>query len=270
MSQFDDIGSPVVVASHPRSGTHLTIDLLRRQFDDCASRKLPFQRLDRLYLPLGALNAEGVGAISEQTATQTLRKSRRPIIKTHEASGLHRLKSKYPHWREWINQNATVLYIVRDCRAVMCSMHLYEQSFNPKSRGTLGEFIRGTRHGGSRIKRWAGHIEGWLSRPNVHPIRFEDLIQDTPTVLAEMSKILRVEASMRMPLLPKSIRGLWHGRWQRLTAVNPESSAIVGYYKGQRTKDWRTAYNREDLDFIRSEAEPILERLGYLDGYRAS
>src|SRR4051794_27731921 len=41
---------PVVVASHPRSGTHLLIDLLRRQFPACASWKYPLERMDRLYL----------------------------------------------------------------------------------------------------------------------------------------------------------------------------------------------------------------------------
>ncbi len=46
---------PIEVASHMRSGTHLMIDLLRRQFADCGSWKWPGERNDMLYLPLDAL-----------------------------------------------------------------------------------------------------------------------------------------------------------------------------------------------------------------------
>ena len=65
MSKFLSVGKPVVVASHPRSGTHLTLDLLRKQFPACASYKLPAQPLDRLYFALEALSAPPQRSISE-------------------------------------------------------------------------------------------------------------------------------------------------------------------------------------------------------------
>jgi len=45
-------GSPILVISHPRSGTHLTIDFLRRQFEECQSYKYPFESQSHLYLPI--------------------------------------------------------------------------------------------------------------------------------------------------------------------------------------------------------------------------
>ena len=48
---------PVIVASHPRSGTHLLMDTLRRQFKACRSWKWPGERLDRLYCSVDELNA---------------------------------------------------------------------------------------------------------------------------------------------------------------------------------------------------------------------
>lgn len=53
---FESLGNlpakPIVIASHRRSGTHLLIDLFRRQFRECRSWKLPGERNDRLYVNL--------------------------------------------------------------------------------------------------------------------------------------------------------------------------------------------------------------------------
>lgn len=68
MISFAGIGKPIIVASHPRSGTHLTMDLLRKQFPACVTYKLPTQPLDRLYLALEALSASPKQSISEAKA----------------------------------------------------------------------------------------------------------------------------------------------------------------------------------------------------------
>ena len=55
LRRLDRLGvRPVVVASHPRSGTHLCIDTLRLNAPACASWKWPFERADRLSMPPGA------------------------------------------------------------------------------------------------------------------------------------------------------------------------------------------------------------------------
>ena len=56
MDIFQDIGKPILIASHPRSGTHLTIDLLRKQFQECQSYKRLGEPFDRLYLALEAFD----------------------------------------------------------------------------------------------------------------------------------------------------------------------------------------------------------------------
>lgn len=68
---------------------------------------------------------------------------------------------------------------------------------------------------------------------NVHPIKFEDIIKQTPATLDKISQILGNKAKYTEPLLPKSIRSLWHSRWVSLTQIKPDSTAIIGYYKGQ-------------------------------------
>ena len=79
---FKDIGKPIVIASHPRSGTHLTIDLLRKQFAECKSWKMPGELLDRLYFALESF-APKFNPLSESAALNILQRATRPIIKTH-------------------------------------------------------------------------------------------------------------------------------------------------------------------------------------------
>jgi len=78
---FPDV-RPIIVASHPRSGTHLLIDTLRRQFAKCRSWKWPGERLDRLYCNIDELNGTRE-LLHEKKAVDILRRVERPIVKTH-------------------------------------------------------------------------------------------------------------------------------------------------------------------------------------------
>ena len=264
MNLFDGIGKPIIVASHPRSGTHLTIDLLRKQFPACTSYKLPMQPLDRLYLGLEALSAPPAKSISEAQALKILKKSQRPIIKTHASASLSHLSKNKQHWQQWLAQEATMLYIVRDGRSVLCSLHLFMQSYDPTTRCSLSDFLRQTVNGKSRVKRWAHHVEQWSAYPNVHLIKFEDIFKQPRATVAKLSRILELEANYTEPFLPRPISSLWHGRWIRLTATKPESTAIIGYYKGQKPAKWKAAFNQADHDFFNAEAGNLIRRLGHL------
>lgn len=263
MSKFSTVGKPVVVASHPRSGTHLTLDLLRKQFPACASYKLPAQPLDRLYLALEALSARPKQSISEAKALKILRKAQRPLVKTHADPALSHLSDRFNDWQQWLKDDATVLYIFRDGRATMCSFHLFMQSYEPSTRCALSDFLRQEIGGESRVKRWANHIEQWLAQPNVHPVRFEDIIYKTSETLETISEILNLDLKGEEPLLPQSIYGLWHGRWVRASQMRTESTAIIGYYKGQKSAKWKQAFSADDHAFFESEAGDVLQRLGY-------
>ncbi len=51
-ADLEEKSRPIIIATHKRSGTHLTIDTFRRQFLECNSWKYPGEPLDRLYLSL--------------------------------------------------------------------------------------------------------------------------------------------------------------------------------------------------------------------------
>jgi hypothetical protein len=259
---FKDIGKPILIASHPRSGTHLTIDLLRKQFAECSSWKRYGESLARLYFALESF-APIKNPMSEDMAINILSRAKRPIIKTHcDPQFSYLLPQKAP-WVDWLKEEADIYYVLRDGRDVMCSLHLFMQSYDPTTRCSFSEFIRQQINGVSRVKNWVNHIQKWSSEPRVKIIKFENIIKNTSSLLDNIERELQITPLNREPLLPKKVENLWYSRWLRLTQQQPESTAIIGYYGGQKVKKWQTVFTAEDRQLFNSEAGEMLINFGY-------
>lgn len=256
---------PVVVASHPRSGTHLLIDLLRRQFSECNSWKWPLERLDRLYLNLDELKGTE-HLVDEETALHILTRTERPIVKTHafpdfEIGFLETHEGDIASdWVEWVKNMGTILYMYRDGRDVVCSYQLFRSSFDPDARCDIGTFLRQEDHGLNRVSRWAQHVRQWIRQPNVHPIKFEDVIKDTEDTLKNMENLLGLSAKMKKPLLPRPFHSIWESRAARLFGIRPESTAIIN----GNNKDWQSVFTPEDESFFEEHAGDLMSKIGYL------
>lgn len=262
MEIFKDIGKPILIASHPRSGTHLTIDLLRKQFLECQSTKRLGEPLDRLYFALESFVLQS-NPLPEAKALDILHRAARPTIKTHCDPNFSYLHSDKAPWINWLKQEADIYYVLRDGRDVICSLHLFMQSYDPKTRCSLSEFMRQKVGGISRVKNWANHIQRWLNEPQVKVLKFEDIIKNTHSIIETIGQDLQLTPIYQEPLLPTRIKSLWHGRWVRLTKRRSESTAIIGYYQGQKVQKWQTAFTPEDRHFFDSEAGEMLLGLGY-------
>ncbi len=252
------LGKPILIASHPRSGTHLTIDLFRKQFQECQSQKNFGEPLNRLYCGLDSQNL-----LSEQDAIKNLSKCERPLVKTHNSPQFIESASSENLWVRWLQENADIYYIIRDGRSVMCSLHLFMQSYDPLARCSLSEFIRQEVHGVSRVKHWSDHIQNFLVKPNVKVLRFENIINNTQSILTEIGEELQLKPLWQEPYLPEKANSLWYGRWQRLVKKNSESTAIIGYYRGQKVQKWQQVFTPEDRQFFQIEAGKTLLELDY-------
>lgn len=262
MEIFKYIGKPILIASHPRSGTHLTIDLLRKQFPECQSHKKLGEPLDRLYFALESFASQS-NPLSETKALDILHRAARPIIKTHCIPNFSYLSSEKASWISWLKHEADIYYVLRDGRDVICSLHLFMQSYDPSTRCSPSKFMRQKVGGHSRVKNWANHIQRWLDEPKVKVLKFEDIIKNTHSIIETMGQDLQLTPMYQQPLLPTRIKNLWHGRWIRLTKRRPESTAIIGYYQGQKVQKWQTVFTAEDRRFFNSEAGEMLLHLGY-------
>jgi hypothetical protein len=265
MNSFEKLGKPIVVASHRRSGTHLTIDLLRKQFEECKTAKKLGERLNRLYLTINDVNPGHKQYVSPKESLRILAKSARPIVKSHQLPdfvGTSFIKELL----HWLNEEADFLYLVRDGRRVMTSLHLYEQSFNESARVNFSEFIRLPsidNQDYNNVKWWANHVEAWMQKPNVKVLKYEDIVKETHQTLDILGDYLKMKPLYQMPLLPQRVDNIWQGRWNRLLKTVPESTAIIGYFKGQKTPKWQEAFQEEDYKFFLKEAEKTMRSLDY-------
>jgi len=262
---------PIVLLSHKRSGTHLTIDLIRRHFRECDAWKWWGENESRLYLSLPSLfDPTELISISERRAIDVLRRCPRPTIKTHRfldqlptagRTGDGRLGS---YWVDWLRRRGRLLYAYRDGRDVLCSLQLLEAKRERSRYLPLSEFIRQRADDGvSRAEAWARHVERGLSQPGVVPLRFEELRHSTRECLAELARQLDLSADYKEPLLPRKLSTSLVARLVRRMSRRPESTAILGRPRGLTLERWRKAFTREDREFFHRVAGETLIRLGY-------
>ena len=103
---------PLVVCSFGRSGTHLMIDIIRRQFAAFDAWKLPGERPSALYVSLDAVVRRGDARARLQ---QSMRRPQRPIVKCHDwPHALGHLEGDAPDIASWLADRASAIVILRD------------------------------------------------------------------------------------------------------------------------------------------------------------
>jgi hypothetical protein len=268
--EWGDIGDPIVVATHPRSGTHLTLDLLRKQFNACKAWLWFGEALHHLYVDLGRLHPTHPHPMALEEAFDLLQRADRPTIKTHSLPSLPGYQGKKREVAEAILDDGQTLYVVRDGRDVLCSAHVWKQEDEPDMAGiSLSAFLRDTVDGMSRVAYWAEHVNAWTSRPNTHVVRFEDIIRNSRDVISDVGGMLGLTPLYETPLLPQPIRG--RGRlpyYLRRLRRDFESTNIVGRPNGQPPARWQDAFTNADRQFFWEEAGEVLQSFGYASDQR--
>lgn len=269
---------PIVITSHPRSGTHLLIDTL----------------LNNL---AGYTHYRDVEAI---TLRDTPRDLRGCILKSHAAPAWGNFSPAARGWLAEMLAGARVIYIYRDGRDVLTSLYYMERSHLPERTPAFPTFLRG--HGahwpaleaGDAVDRptyWSRHVEGWLAHPGVATVAYEALLTDFDAtfrrIVAAVGGTARPDpAPAKLPLGPvqrllrRSLRAQFdqadrvrHDLLLRLaefddrtlrrrlaggapsTAVFPRQGKIGG---------WRARFDDADEAFFLERAGPTMRRLGYL------
>ncbi len=260
-----DSQQPIIVVSHRRSGTHLMIDLLRRQFEQCRTWKWPGQSLDALYLTLEHLRPGHSHHVTPREACRRLCQARRPIVKTHSPSPELELAGReYAAFAQWISKRASFVYMVRDGREALCSdWYLRHRGIREPTVGELSDFLRETVAGMNRARYWAEHVRAWSPHENVLSVRYEDLINQPHQTLQCLGRHLQLKPGWREPLLPKPYFSKWKRRWIRLTGIQPASTAVVPRTGNDRKRRWPELLSWEDRVFFEQEAGDMLGLMDY-------
>jgi hypothetical protein len=260
----EDIGRPIVVATHPRSGTHLTIDLLRKQFEECKGWLWFGETPHHLYLNLDRLDEVTKPELTLAKAENILQRADRPIVKTHSQPTLDRFAGERLDFATSLLRVSDIIYVVRDVRDVMCSAHVWKQEYEPTARCSLSKFIRQDVGGRNRVEAWVDHVENWISIPKTHVLQFEHITSCPESTIDQLADWVQLDPLKVQPYLPDKNEwgGRWADYWRRLTR-DFESTAITGRYKGKDPQDWGEVFTKEDRKFIEQEAGDLIKKMGY-------
>jgi hypothetical protein len=212
------LANPIIIVTFMRSGTHLTIDLIRKQFD-VGGYKYPGEALDTLYLPLDTI------AMPQENHSRKvfskIDRFRRPIFKSHFLTNdLSEFEADYPAFRSWLLEKGTWIYVIRHPAKVMASLYQFNLGF------TAIEHVDAWLM--TQARNWVQHVELWTSsRPGTRVFKFEDIVAKPETALLQFSEILEMECRAKLPYLPKRLNSIWQGRFLRLCALTSESTEIL-------------------------------------------
>ncbi len=227
---------PIVIGGCARSGTTLLLSILSahpaifafpeeisvfRRWETCSSGSTVPQRLDRFY---------------------------RTILFSSIPSQVHRWCEKTPanvryfgEILEYFDQEVRLIHIVRDGRDVITSVHPTE----PGRYWVMPE-------------RWIEDVSAGLEyadQPNVHTLKYEDLIQQYDATLRQMMDFLEEE------IAPELLQWEKHADVQQNRAWSHGAISLHGESIGRWKK---SAYQDRVDEFLADRrAAELLDRLGY-------
>lgn len=251
---LDEIGVPIVVASHRRSGTHLTLDLLRRNFPACRPRMLPLENPHCAYFNIDRFEATTTLPCDEKEALRLLSKARRPSVKTHATADFPDVPGERRAFVEALMARGRVIYVHREGKKVMCSMWTWRRVFDPSARVPFSEFIRQTDgRGRSRPRVWSEHVAAWRGRDGVLSVDFDRLVRVTREVLAEIGAFIGERPEIAEPPLPRSNTTRLESTIARLTGNLTSTNQHAAGDKPPRPEE---IFSADDLAFFERETAP--------------
>jgi len=254
-------GAAVLVASHERSGTHLTIDLLRRHFPACSVRMRPLEQAHNAYLSLDRFFENAHRPMSRGAAEAQLARAPGLPLKTHAEPDFHEVGAEHHAFVTDLAERAHKLYVIRNPLKVLCSHFAWMHSWRGEATGDFQDFLREPDpHHGTRIERWAEHARAWARTPGVMVVRYEDLIGDTVGELLNIRDHIGYQLTLKERVLPKRVRGLRSKLTTRVTG-RYESTNLAG----ARTLTPKPAqvFTREDFELLLDVAGDVMQKFDY-------
>mgnify|MGYP001335287435 CR=1 FL=1 len=247
-----ETGVPIVVASHRRSGTHLTLDLLRRNFPACRPRMLPLENPHHAYFNIDRFEPSTTLPCTQREALRLLSKAPRPSVKTHATPDFPDVPPEHAGFVRDLVARSKAVYVWRDGKKVMCSMWTWRRVFDPAARVPFAEFIRQVDgRGRSRPRVWGEHVAAWRSTPGVLSIEFERIVRDTRALLEEIGAFIGESPEIADPPLPRSNTTRVESYLARLTGNLTSTNQHAAGDKPPRPEE---VFSPADQAFFEAEA----------------
>jgi len=244
-------GRAIVVASHPRSGTHLVIDLLRRQFPACEPARGHLSAGGDPYWNLDELLSSSAPGIDREI--ERLCQVARPLLKTHRRPDFFAncqytspVLSEREAFARMLMSRAATIFVHRNVVDVMISLYAM---VDPQRTVPFERFIREVRGPLSRLGWWARHLAEWRQAERTLLVSYEELLHDPARELGRIAAFLGEMPVGRAPILPGRPASTWVERTKRLLRMRRESTALGSH----KVRSDRPVLSERDMAFIGEE-----------------
>lgn len=239
----------VIIISHRRSGTHLTIDVVRKKIFEGGN-----------YLNIDSY----IDFESKIFDIESFEKeaSNINVFKTHLIPDFSQYISDgqiCDYLTNFFDDNLKI-YVSRNGKDVMVSLYHYMKNFDKKVKEmSFSNFLQTNNtfdpspSNFSRVKFWNYHVKTWLKKENILVLNYEELIASYENVLLKIEKHLEIPLKEVFDLRLKSTSLVTKYINQLLIKlkINKINSA-VGFRKG-KVNDYVNHFNPKDYDFYNSE-----------------
>ncbi|MEM7102329.1 MAG: sulfotransferase domain-containing protein [Bacteroidota bacterium] len=257
----------ILVISHRRSGTHLTIDAIRNNF-------LPFKTSELLVFDRLLPGA------SEPLTTNSLElglTQNNMVLKAHLLPGSELSDAGSTPELQLADKllgDLPKIYVYRDGRDTMVSLFDYLKAFHkPSMQLSFKEFLRTNNHFGperfghmNRVAFWNHHVSSWMNKSgNILFLSFEELVNDYTTALKKMVSFIDLPVNgdiIDVRLKPKNLFRKLLDKVSSLGRKNEIQRTQVLFNKGSIGR-YKSYFDEEDLEFFNAHGGELLNRLGY-------
>lgn len=182
----------ILLVTHRRSGTHLTIDLLRNNFIEYGK---PYISLNEI---MKKNNSDYVNKFSKRIQSSPR------IFKSHSDInyyGFHQQPSIIELYKHLLNK-AKIIYVVREPKDTLTSLYFHYLKYKPEYAAmSVNDFIFSVNEyhvesytgNLNRVEYWKYHVDGWANRSDILLLSFDDIISNYHQVVAKISNYLNLQ-----------------------------------------------------------------------------
>jgi len=253
----------VLISTFMRSGTHLTIDFIRKNFPTFRTSKRVFQNSTHLYFVLDTVSDYwGGNEQHRRSCIDFLERSKFPIFKAHFLQPSFDHFDDYPAMQNLLMERCKTVYVTRNLFKVLPSLWTFFETAKLKNP-SMGDIVESRdKFATEYAKKWTEHVDTWSKVEGALLLRFEDIVADPNSTAAKLASHLGepLPSNSGKGLLPPKNSSTFLHRVINYVHPNPLSSEI------------RPSRTASKVPFLLSETEKkscleiagaTLERLNY-------
>ncbi|KAB2867990.1 MAG: sulfotransferase domain-containing protein [Bacteroidales bacterium] len=247
----------IIIASHRRSGTQLTIDLILNNFDIYSNAKP--------YLSLAGLQKNIHKKEFENQFISNLKDKPR-VIKSHahaNHSDYYSNNETILHIANYLFKNCKIIYVYRDGRDVLNSLYYYYNKLYPERNAiNFSQFINMKNDldddtfskNLNRVEYWYYHLNGWLQKNNILFLSYEQILKDYYGCFLKIREYLAINPNSKIIDVRIS---------QHSTQSNNKAKHTSILYRKGLIGDYQNIFSREDYNVFEKYTNNLLNKLGY-------